>query len=69
MACPCVQCNPTERLVPRPMRIALFFFLSAQTEFQNQKQIIESQRDLLEQQQQVLRKLAAQKQATMAEGR
>jgi hypothetical protein len=51
------------------MRIALFFFLSAQTEFQNQKQIIESQRDLLEQQQQVLRKLAAQKQATMAEGR
>lgn len=57
--------NLTERLFPCPMRITLFCPVSSQTEFQNQKQIIESQRDLLEQQQQVLRKLAAQKQATM----
>jgi hypothetical protein len=39
-----------------------------QTEFNSQKQIMEAQRDLLEQQQAVLRKLAAHKQAQLAGG-
>lgn len=41
---------------------------STQTEFNSQKQIMEAQRDLLEQQQAVLRKLAAHKQAQLAGG-